>query len=103
MKKIEDFIQKNEPQKRVSKLKKHESDILILYQKKYQIAQIQAFLKENKIKISERAIYYFLKNLKNKPKELKKELSHESATDTTEKVSASKAAQMMLDKYNIQK
>ncbi len=74
MKSLEDFVSKNEPQRRTSKLKELENEIVQLYQNGYRVEQILEFLKNNKIKTSKRNLYKFLQKHKN---------DHGVATKTT--------------------
>ena len=60
MKTLDDFCKKNNPKKRVSNLHKFKDEILDLYDKNYQVEQIQEYLKHKKINISTSAIYKFI-------------------------------------------
>ena len=61
MKVLDDFLKKNKPAKRKSKLCKFKDAILKLYKKDYTVQQIQIFLKEQKIETTTANIYYFIK------------------------------------------
>jgi len=72
MQTLDDFLKKNEPLKRVSKLLKFEQEILQLHLKDFKIEQIQEFLKKNDVDISTRRIYEFIKKNKNQINSSKK-------------------------------
>lgn len=57
------FMANSPPKRRVSRLKKFETEILQLYNDGYQVEQIQEFLAANNIKVSVRAINKFKRNL----------------------------------------
>lgn len=63
MKPLEKFKANSPPKRRVSRLKKYETEILQLYTDGYQVEQIQEFLGAQKIKVSVRAINKFKQNL----------------------------------------
>jgi len=66
MKPLENFLKKNPPQKRVSKLKEYENEIMEMHKKNYKIEQIQEFLKTQDVQISIAAIYKFFQKIRNK-------------------------------------
>lgn len=66
MKTLEKFCSTSPPKRKVSKLKKYEQEIIKLYLNGYQVEQIQEFLNLQKIEISTRQIYQFLKKNLNK-------------------------------------
>lgn len=63
MKKLESFKAQSPPKRRVSRLKKFETEILQLYNDGYQVEQIQDFLSQNGVNVSVRAINKFKQNL----------------------------------------
>ncbi|MDD2653374.1 MAG: hypothetical protein PHX44_10045 [Sulfurimonas sp.] len=63
MKPLEKFKAQSPPKRRVSRLKKFETEIFELYADGYQVEQIQEFLAANGVKISVRAINKFKQNL----------------------------------------
>lgn len=65
MKILEDFKSREPPLKRVSKLNKFQNEVIELYGLDYTVEQIQDFLNSQKIKISTRRIYQFIKSKKN--------------------------------------
>lgn len=65
MKILEDFKSREPPKKRVSQLKKFQNEVKELHELDYTVEQIQDFLKLQKIKISTRRIYQFIKSKKN--------------------------------------
>ena len=66
MKTLDDFCNKHPPNRRVSKLKQFQNEILELYDKDYQVEQIQEWLKTKGISVSVDAINKFKRNLKSK-------------------------------------
>ncbi|MDO8454954.1 MAG: hypothetical protein Q7S59_10330 [Sulfurimonas sp.] len=74
MKPLESFLRKHTPARRVSALEPFVNQIIQLYDTNYSIEQIQEYLSTNKIEISTRRIYQFIKvkkNLSNKNFSLK--------------------------------
>lgn len=63
MKKLESFKAQSPPKRRVSRLKKFETEILQLYNEGYQVEQIQEFLAANGVKVTIDAINKFKRNL----------------------------------------
>ncbi len=63
MKILDKFCSQSPPKRRVSRLKKYETEILKLYTDGYQVEQIQEFLASNGVKVSVRAINKFKQNL----------------------------------------
>lgn len=63
MKKLESFKAQSPPKRRISRLKKFETEILQLYNEGYQVEQIQDFLLQNGVSVSVRAINKFKQNL----------------------------------------
>lgn len=63
MKPLEKFKATSPPQRRVSQLKKYQTEILQLYQEGYRVEQIQEFLSAQGIKVTARAINKFKQNL----------------------------------------
>ena len=62
MKELDNFLKNNKPKKKVSKLDNFTTEIMELHHKNYQVEQIQEFLKAQKIEISTRRIYKFIKH-----------------------------------------
>lgn len=60
MKKLDDFMKGNVPNRKVSKLQKFQTEVLILYEQGYRIEQILDFLKQQKIHCSKSNLYFFL-------------------------------------------
>jgi len=71
MKPLEKFKAQSPPKRRVSRLKKFETEILQLYGEGYQIEQIQEFLAANSVKVTVDAINKFKRNLSIKKSSLK--------------------------------
>ncbi|MDD3855997.1 hypothetical protein, partial [Sulfurimonas sp.] len=71
MKKLESFKAQSPPKRRVSRLKKFETEILQLYNEGYQVEQIQEFLAANGVKVTIDAINKFKRNLSIKNSSLK--------------------------------
>ncbi len=72
MKALDSFLKNNEPQRRVSQLKEYKSEILQLYKNDFKVEQIQDFLKTQKVEITKRRIWQFVKeNLDDKNFSLK--------------------------------
>lgn len=63
MKTLDSFRGQSPPKRRVSRLKKFETEILQLYDEGYQVEQIQEFLLQNGVKVTVDAINKFKRNL----------------------------------------
>ena len=105
MKTLEDFMHKHPPNRRQSKLKPFQDEILQMYEAGYKVEQIQEWLAQNKITVSVRAINKFKQNLNSKnsslenPQKIKKtEVKKEDI-----KHKATKAFISNLDKYKTKK
>lgn len=104
MKTLDDFFKKNEPKRRVSKLKKFETEILELYKKGYRVQQIQEFLLKNDVSVTIDTINKFKRNLSKKnsslkiPKNQNKEQNKTKIEDEKEH-KATSAFFANLDKY----
>lgn len=71
MKPLINFMANSPPKRRVSRLKKFETEILKLYAEGYQVEQIQEFLAANSVKVTVDAINKFKRNLSIKKSSLK--------------------------------
>ena len=94
MKTLEQFCKQNEPKRRTSKLDAYYDEITELYNRSYQIEQIQDFLKSQKIDISVRGIRKYLKS--RKTIQVK---TSQGAQITNEPTSRSSVTQSFIDKY----
>ena len=94
MKTLEQFCKQNEPKRRTSKLDAYYDEITELYNRGYQIEQIQDFLKSQKIDISVRGIRKYLKS--RKTIQVK---TSQGAQITNEQTSRSSVTQSFIDKY----
>lgn len=82
---LERFCANSPPKRRVSRLKKFETEILKMYQDGYQVEQIQKFLATRKIKVSVRAINKFKQNLSIKNSSLQTPSSEAAQNSKIEK------------------
>jgi hypothetical protein len=71
MKELESFMRKHPPNRRQSKLKPFQNEILEMYEAGYKVEQIQEWLARNQVNVSVRAINKFKKNLNKKSSSLK--------------------------------
>lgn len=94
MKTLDQWCKQNEPKRRKSKLNAFDDEIIELYNKGYQIEQIQDFLKSQKIIVSVRGIRKYLKSRKNA--QIK---TVEGAQITNEPTTRSSVTQSFIDKY----
>ena len=104
MKTLEDFMHSHPPNRRQSKLKAFQDEILQMYSNGYKVEQIQEWLALNKVNVTVDAINKFKKNLNSKNSSLKKpqktrkpEVKKEDIEDIEHK--ATKAFIQNLDKY----
>lgn len=84
MKPLEKF-KASPPKRRVSRLKKFETEILQLYEEGYQVEQIQEFLRQNGVKVTVDAINKFKRNLSIKNSFLKTSSSEAAQNSKIEK------------------
>lgn len=95
MKILEDFKSREPPLKRVSKLNKFQNEVIELYGLDYTVEQIQDFLNSQKIKISTRRIYQFIKSKKN--------LSNQNfPLQTPDRIAVAKKSDEQEDEINLQ-
>ena len=102
MKTLEDFMHKHPPNRRQSKLKPFEDEILQMYEAGYQVEQIQEWLAQNDVNVSVRAINKFKQNLNSKNSSLKTSQKTEVKKENIEH-KATKAFISNLDKYKTKK
>ena len=98
MKTLEQFCKQNEPKRRMSKLDPYYDEITELYDRGYQIEQIQDFLKSQKVNVSQSNLYKFLSKNQNK-KSVKKKQS--GASKELKEGDLSPSTKMFMDKYNL--
>ena len=106
MKTLDSFCKSQIPKRRVSKLTPFADEILELYEKGYQVEQIQEWLVKNKVTVSIDAINRFKRNLSRKnftlktPSEAGKKKEQQIEDQATEiKHKATNAFFNNLDKY----
>lgn len=101
MKTLEDFMHKHPPNRRQSKLKPFQHEILEMYNQGYKVEQIQEWLKLNKITVSVRAINKFKQNLNSKNSSLKnpKKIKKTEVKKEDIEHKATRAFIQNLDKY----
>jgi alanyl-tRNA synthetase len=64
VKTLEKFMAQSPPDRRTSKLKKYQNEILELYDRGYRVETVQEFLKAQGVNVSVRAINKFKQNLR---------------------------------------
>ena len=101
MKTLEDFMHKYPPNRRQSKLKPFEDEILQMYESGYKVEQIQEWLFQNQVTVSVRAINKFKQNLNSKNSSLKNPQKTKKSEVKKEDIKhkATKAFLNNLDKY----
>lgn len=98
MKILEQFCKTNDPKRRKSRLDAYHDEITELYDRGYQIEQIQDFLKSQKVNVSQSNLYKFLSKNQNK-KSVKKKQS--GASKEPKEGDLSPSTKMFMDKYNL--
>lgn len=98
MKTLEQFCKTNDPNRRKSRLDAYHDEITELYDRGYQIEQIQDFLKSQKVNVSQSNLYKFLSKNQNK-KSVKKKQS--GASKELKEGDLSPSTKMFMDKYNL--
>ena len=101
MKTLDNWMQKHPPNRRQSKLKPYQDEILQMYEAGYRVEQIQEWLAQNNVNVSVRAINKFKQNLNSKNSSLKTSQKIKKTEVKKEEVNhkATKAFFNNLDKY----
>ena len=95
MKQLDSFKKAQKPQKRVSSLKKYETEIKELFDENYTVEQIQEYLSSVNVEVSTRRIYQFIN------RNFKKNLSQNFSLKTPSTAAAQNSVRETVEKVEV--